>query len=169
VARKFVFKLQPVLDQRTRQEDARKRELGDLERQRLDVEARLRGLQSQIAQARADLRSRLNAGPDTHDAETPGRRVVGVSDVRLQASASLHLSQSAQRTAIELAGCYQRSEAARTRLLAAMTGRKAVQILRERRLEEFKLEQTRREAAQLDDIVSVRSARAQMSSPEGEA
>jgi len=153
--RKFVFRLQPVLEQRERIEDDRTRVVAQRERERLDAESRLRGLQHQIAQAKLDLRQRL-AGD--------GPRAVNVVDVRLQASASLHMAQSAQRAALELAGCYQRAEAARRELLAAMTGRKAVATLKERRLEEFKRDQAKRELAELDDIVSVRSARAQMGS-----
>lgn len=151
--RKFVFKLQPVLEQRERLEEDRKRVAAQRERERLEAEARLRGLQHQIAQAKHDLRERLAAG---------GPQTVNIPGVRLQANASLHMAHTAQRAAIELAGSYQRSEAARRELLAAMTGRKAVQTLKERRYEEFKREQAKRELAELDDIVSVRSARAQM-------
>lgn len=155
--RKFVFKLQPVLEQRERVEDERTRVVAQRERERLDAEGRLRGLQRQIAQAKLDLRQRLAGdGPQT----------VNVVDVRLQASASLHMAESARRAALELAGCYQRSDAARRELLAAMTGRKAVATLKERRFDEFRREQAKRELAELDDLVSVRSARSQM---EGEA
>lgn len=140
----FRFKLQPVLDQRERIEEQRMLEVAQLERERLVIENRLRDLQSHIAGAKHDLRSRLGA---------PGASVI-ITDVRLQANASLHMSAQAQRVALELAGAYQRVEHARKRLLEATTARKAVETLRDRRRAEWKHEQSRREQAQLDEILS---------------
>lgn len=140
----FRFNLQPVLDQRERLEEQRMLEVANLERERLAIEARLRVLQAGIAGAKHDLRSRLAA---------PGSSVI-ITDIRLQANASLHMSAQAQRVALELAGAYQRVELARKRLLEATTARKAVEILRERRRAEWKHEQSRREHAQLDEILS---------------
>ena len=140
----FRFKLQPVLDQRERLEEQRTLEVANLERERLVIENRLRDLQSNIAGAKHDLRTRLAA---------PGSSVI-ITDIRLQANASLHMCAHAQRVALELASAYQRVELARKRLLEATTARKAVEILRERRRAEWKHEQTRREQAQLDEILS---------------
>lgn len=140
----FRFKLQPVLDQRERIEEQRTLEVANLERERLVIEDRLRSLQSRIAGAKDDLRSRLAA---------PGSSVI-ITDIRLQANASLYMSAQAQRVVLELAGAYQRVEHARKRLLEATTARKAVETLRERRRAEWKHEQARREQAQLDEILS---------------
>ena len=140
----FRFKLQPVLEQRERLEEQRTLEVANLERERLVIENRLRDLQSGIAGAKHDLRSRL---------ASPGSSVI-ITDVRLQANASLYMSAQAQRVALELAGAYQRVELARKRLLEATTARKAVETLRERRRAEWKHEQARREQSQLDEILS---------------
>lgn len=126
-------------------------EVARLERERLDIEMRLKGLQAGISGAKTDLRSRLMSG----DASASGGGVI-ITDVRLQANASLHLSLQAQRVALELAGAYKRVELARTHLLEATTARKAVEVLKDRRHQEWKHEQSRREFAQLDEVLSTR-------------
>jgi flagellar protein FliJ len=148
---RFRFQLQPVLDQRHRVEEQIMLEVATLERERLSVESRLKDLQSRIIASKHDLRSRLQFSTSPED------RRVAILDVRLQANASLHLAAQAQRVAIELAGAYQRVEAARRRLLQATTARKAVETLKDRRHSEWKHEQSRREFVQLDEILTSRT------------
>lgn len=126
-------------------------EVARLERERLDIEMRLKSLQAGISGAKLDLRARLMSG----EASLSGGGVI-ITDVRLQANASLHLSAQAQRVALELAGAYKRVEVARKRLLEATTARKAVEVLKDRQREEWKHEQSRREFAQLDEVLSTR-------------
>lgn len=137
-------------------------EVADLERARIAAEDRLRGMQEQIARAKHEMRERLGAG-----AMAAGGVKVNLSDVRLQAGASIHAVGAAQKMAVELAGCYQRVERARQDLIKAMTARKAVGVLRQRRLEEWKYEQARREQAFMDEIVSARTARQRVEAQSG--
>lgn len=145
---KFVFKLDPVIEQRKRAEETLQRELAERERERLAIEERLRACQAGISSARGDLRERLGGGDR-----------VNVGMVRLQASASLHLEARARAVALELAGAFTRAERARQALVKATTARKAVELLRERRLAEWKLERNRREAAVVDELGTMRAAR----------
>jgi flagellar FliJ protein len=146
MARRFTFRLQPVLEQRRRLEQERQREVGALERERIELEERIRAWQGAIGAARSDLRARLGGGG----------RSISLQDVRMQANASLHLAARAQQAVLELAGVHARLEAARRRLLEATTARKAVSLLRERRLAEWRLGERRREEREIDDLNTMR-------------
>ncbi|HMN42371.1 MAG TPA: flagellar FliJ family protein [Phycisphaerales bacterium] len=145
MAAKFTFRLQPVLDQRERIEQAKQLVVAELERRRLGIEDRLRFLQREMDQAKRDLRTRLgggNAGP------------VVVPEVRMQAGASLHMSAQARLAALELAGVYRRLERARQDLLKAATDRRAVELLKEKRREEWRVEQNRAETKAVDEAAT---------------
>lgn len=144
MAKRFQFRLQPVLEQRERLEQEQQRRVGVLERERLALEERLREIQSQVSAARGELRGQLG---------TSGTAVV-VRDVRFQAGATLALLVQAQSTALALAGAMKRLDAARAELLKATTARKAVQLLKERRYAQWKQEMDKREAAQVDEIAT---------------
>ena len=62
MAAKFRFRLQPVLDQRERVEQAKQLRVAELERERIVVEEKLRRCQSDIQDAKLDLRMRLGGG-----------------------------------------------------------------------------------------------------------
>lgn len=156
MARGFVFRLQAVLDQRERLVDVKQRAVAELERERSVVEDRLRGYQRAISSAKEDLRRELGA---ERASASDSMRPVSLASVRMQAGASLKLVALAQQTAIELAGVHKRVDAARLELLAAMTQKKAVELLREKRLQEWKQEQRRRENAELDELVVMRHGR----------
>lgn len=139
---RFHFRLQPVLDQRERTEDHHQRIVADLDRQRLAIETKLRDTQLQIQQTKLDLRSHLTSPS------------LAIADVRAQAGMSLHLEARARHTALELAGAYRRLEHARAELLRAATARRAVELLKERRLAEHKHEQNRLESAATDEAAT---------------
>ena len=143
MGRKFIFRLQAVLEQRERDEEQAKRALGVVERERMALEQFLKELQASIGQSRRELREEL--APDRGGG-------VRVTNVRLQAGASLHLAARARQGALELAGVYKRLEAARAALLRAKAARKAVQLLRDRRFAEWKLENRRSEDREADDL-----------------
>lgn len=147
MAGKFRFRLQPVLEQRERLEQARQLRVAELERERIAVEETLRRCQGDIQDAKLDLRERL-AGAGT------GGGMVVVPEVRAQAGASLHLEAKARKTVMELAGAYKRLERARAELLAAATARKAVDLLKARRFEEWRLDRSRAEAALVDEAAT---------------
>ncbi len=160
MARGFVFNLQAVLDQRGRVEEVRRRVVADLERERIRLEERLRGHQRAIAGAKQDLRRELGAARS--DGVVAGRtqaESLSLSAVRMQAGESLRLVAVAQQTVIELAGLHQRIDRARLELLEATTQKKAVELLRAKRLEEWKQEVRRKENAELDELSVMRHAR----------
>lgn len=153
MGRRFVFELQAVLDQRERVEDEHRRRVAGIERERVAVEDRLRALQHQILGAKQALRDRLTS-TDGGSASVP------VSEVRLQATASSQLLLRAQQAVLELAGIHRRLETARRELAAAAAARKAVELLRTRRFEEWKRALAKAEQAELDELAVMRAGRA---------
>ncbi len=154
---RFIFKLESVLQMRTRIERDRQMVVAELERQRVELERRISDCQRTIRSHKEDLRSLLGHGPERTD-EAPRR--VDTRPVRLQAGASLHAQARAQRLALQLAGVYRRLEGARAELLRAATSRRAVELLRERQFERWKREQDRREAGEVDEIATMTAGRA---------
>jgi flagellar FliJ protein len=144
MAKSFKFRLQPVLDQRERIEQSKQLVVAELERQRLAVETKLRQLQADMDRAKSDLRTRLAGASGA----------VVVPDVRMQAGASLHMAAQARLVALELAGVYRRLERARQDLLIAATDRRAVELLKEKRQEEWKQEQGRLETRAVDEAAT---------------
>lgn len=152
---KFIFPLQAVLTQRLHEEKQAQQAVAVLERERLDLEARVSACQAEIRGYKDDLRALL--APIEQRAETdlaPDMRFV-----RLQTGASLHAEARTRRLAIQLAGVYQRTEKARAELRSATTRRKAVEALRDRQYEEWKRELNRKESNELDEIATIKAAR----------
>ncbi|MDX2114377.1 MAG: flagellar FliJ family protein [Planctomycetota bacterium] len=147
---RFVFKLEAVLEQRRHAERQKQRAVAALEAARQELEAAIARGQREIRACKEDLRALLGAS-----AAGP----VELAPVRLQAVASLHAQARTQRLALKLAGVYKQLDAARAELLSAATARKAVELLRERRLAEWKRDLARRENAELDEIATIRAAR----------
>lgn len=143
---RFRFELQPVLDARKRAEDARRLEVAELEAERVSLEDGLRRRQRSIVESRSDARDELVGRVD------PDR-------LRATANASLAVMRDAQRTVLELAGVHRRLEAAQRRLQEASRDRRAIEIVRERRFEDWKQAIDRREQAALDEIATIRGAR----------
>ncbi len=144
----FKFRLQPVLEMREREERDKKLALSVLERQRMDLENRIRGYQHNIETEQASLAEMLI-----------GKNGIDFRGARLQANAALHNRFQAQRTVLELAGVHHLMEQAREKLAHAATRRKAVELLRDRQREAHDLEQRRREMVELDDMSVMRHAR----------
>jgi flagellar export protein FliJ len=86
-------------------------------------------------------------------------RAGDVRAVRLQSGAAVRLGMAAQRAVLELAGVHRRLEGARAELLEAAKRRKAVELLRERRYEEWRTDQNRRELAAVDELAVMAAAR----------
>lgn len=145
---RFVFRLQPVLDMREREERDKKLELSELERQRIEIEDRIRGYQRNIEHEQASLAQMLI-----------GKEGVDFRGARLQANAALSNRFSAQKAVLELAGVHTQIERVRQDLAQASARRKAVELLRDRQREAFESEQRRRESSELDDISVMRFAR----------
>ncbi|UCD76367.1 MAG: flagellar FliJ family protein [Phycisphaerales bacterium] len=143
---RFVFPLQPLLRARRRAEQARQRAVAEVERERLSLEDRLRRQQRQIAEGKRWL----------------GDRLVGTLDVpvlRDQAGATMLFMRKAQRVALELAGVHRRLEAVRAELIEATKRRRAIELLRDRRFQQWKADLDKAETAALDELAVIAAAR----------
>ena len=145
---RFIFRLQPVLEMREREELDKKLAFAELERQRLAMEDRIRGYQRNIETEQASLAQML-----------VGKGGIDFRGARLQANAALSNRFAAQRVVLELAGVHHLMERAREELAEAAARRKAVEMLRDRQREAFESEQRRRESIELDDIAVMRHSR----------
>lgn len=145
---RFHFRLQPVLEMREREEEQKKLALSQLERERLEIENRIRGYQQNIEHEQSSLAQMLTSGG-----------TIDFRGARLQANAALSNRFSAQKLVIELAGLIEQIERARQDLAEAASARKAVELLRDRQREAFESEQRRRETSELDDMSVMRHAR----------
>lgn len=143
---RFRFPLEPLLEMRRREEETRIGELAVIEHERRRLEESLRERQTELGAGRAALRAGLVGAVDVHL-------------LRQQAAASLAVDRLARRTVLELAGLAQKADAARQRLVAAAQRRRAIEILRERRVEEWNREQDRKETAFLDELANIARAR----------
>ncbi|MCE2882041.1 MAG: flagellar export protein FliJ [Planctomycetaceae bacterium] len=138
---KFRFALQRVLDRRLDEEEARRRVLSQVEAKRRGLEDALRTRQQEISAGRDAWRSGL----------------VGTVDpaaLRHHAIASTGLVRKAQRTVLELAGMEKALVKARADLVEAARARRALEILRERRLAAHLAEESRRERDNLDEFAA---------------
>jgi flagellar protein FliJ len=142
---RFRFNLEAVLEQRTIEEQRRQRAVADLELQRLRTEDSIRSHQRTITHERSRQRTLLLAGD--------------VGGARSQAAAAVRIAATAQKAILELSAIHARLESARAELLEATRRRKAVELLRERRFEEWKHQQNRLEAAANDELAVMKAAR----------
>ncbi len=139
---RFRFTLQAALDHRAAIEREKQRSVAALERERLALEEAIRQCHLALQREHAASRSALLG-------------VLDLRAVRRQASVSKRHHASAGQAALRLAGVHQRLAAARAELLQAARRRKAVELLRDRRYEQWRLEQSRREAAAVDELVTM--------------
>lgn len=151
----FRFKLDPVLRQRRREEQARQRDVAVLERERIALEEEIRACSDALRTEQGVLRQGLADG---------GR--LDVDSIRWQAHAAAGQIQRAERAAVSLAGVRNRLQEARARLVEASTRRKAIEALRDRRLAAWVSERERKEAVVLDEIGTAGASRRAVS--EGE-
>lgn len=150
---KFRFQLEPVLEQRQREEERCQLVVAELERQRLDIERRIRECQQGIVREKSELRRHLGWTGGSGDGS------VALRDARMQAAAAYNLDARARQEVLRLAGLHKRLDAARAELLRAATARKAVELLKERRWEAWKHEQSRLETAQVDEMAVMQASR----------
>ena len=154
----FRFKLQPVLEQRERVERERELDVARLEKERVELERRLTTQQGFISASKGALREALGAGVDASVRDGGAR--VNPSLLRLQATNAVHLNFRAHQTVLGLAGLHTKLEQARARLAEAARDRRAIELLKEKRLEAWKKERGRKERVAQDELVTSRAARA---------
>lgn len=136
---RFIFRLDPLLRARRAEEQRHQRDVAIIERQRMALEEVIRGHQSAIVSGKSALRDRLGGALDT-------------SSLRLEASQTQQHLRDAQRAAVELAGVHQRLGQARNLLLDATRRRKALELLREKRFDEWKRRIDKAETDALDEL-----------------
>ncbi|MCH2162579.1 MAG: flagellar export protein FliJ [Phycisphaerales bacterium] len=143
---KFRFELDPLLRARQREEDVVKLEVARLEQARTSLEDALRGRQARLSDSKRSSRGHLVGQLE-------------VSAVRMQANASLAIMRDAQRAVLELAGLHRQLEQAREVLREAAKKRRAVELLREQKVDDWRRAEGRAEQAALDELSTNRSSR----------
>lgn len=138
---RFRFKLDPLLRLRQRTEDERKRVVAGLQRERMGIEQQLRDMQAFITGGKHDQRDCLEGN-------------VEIDALRAHAAMTMRHVRDAQRLAINLAGVHQRLEAARGELAEAARERRALEILKERRFDEWRRRLEKAEDASIDEVAS---------------
>lgn len=152
---KFTFQLESVLRHRRMVEEQRQRELAMVLKERAELREQLRQMQQTISRSKRQLCDGLIGAVDVD-------RVAGF------ARYSAQVTQRARGYVLKLASVEKRIEEARGRLLEAKRARRALELLRERRYAQWKLEQERREAAALDELAVQRHARRESSGAQAE-
>ena len=142
---KFRFELESLLRARQRAEDVVEREVARLEQARTGLEDALRGRQHRLSESKRSVRHQLVG-------------TIEPSNVRMQANASLAIMRDAQRTVLELAGLHRQLEQARERLREAAKERRAIELLKERKLEAWRRSQARAEQVLLDELAVGRAS-----------
>ncbi len=143
---RFHFPLDALLAVRRQTERRRQLSTAAVERERLTIEDRLRAQQKRLTEGKADLRDDLTGSID-------------VESLRRQAATALTIVRNAQRMVLELAGVHKRLDATRIELIEATKQRRALERLKERRLQEFNELMDRNETADLDELAVIRAAR----------
>lgn len=137
----FHFKFDLVLRQRQMEEDRCQRELAKVLRQRMIFQTQLRQMQETITTSKRGLASGLI-----------GR--VDLAQVASFARYSGQVAQRAQQLVLRLATLEKQIEQARQQLLRATRARQALELLRQRQYDRWRLEQERRERIELDEIAA---------------
>jgi flagellar FliJ protein len=136
---RFRFALQRVLDLRLDEEEVKRRALASIERRRRDLEESLRTRQAEILAARSAWRGELTGEIDP-------------ATLRHHATAGIGILRKAQRTVLEIASLEKGIAKARAEAVDAARARRALELLRERRLAAFNELESRREQASLDEF-----------------
>jgi flagellar export protein FliJ len=76
----------------------------------------------------------------------------------MHAAASLGVMRAAQRIVLELAGVHRKLDVARAQLIESARQRRAVEILRERRYQQWQTEINKAEADALDELAVIAAA-----------
>lgn len=144
---RFRFRLQPVLRQRELAERDEQLVVAEIERDRMRLEERLRGMQQEIDGEQDELNQIIGNGS------------VNPMHARAQSAAILAKRAQAQRVAKELALVYKRLEKARGELALAAMRRRSMELLRDNQLAAFRREQSQAEDRVLDELAVMRATR----------
>jgi flagellar FliJ protein len=137
---KFKFQLEGVLRQRKQVERQRQRELAIVQAEMNQLTAQLKELESSTQAATQDLRTnRLTGKLDMSFIAAHRRFMLGVQRQGMALVQKMSIVQ-------------QKIEAARLQLFEAAKGRKIIEKLREKQLDRWKQEVSRKELAELDEV-----------------
>lgn len=143
---KFKFQFESVWVQRRAEEEKCQRHLAKVLRQRMIFRDQLRQMQQTITQSKRDLTDGLTGAVDL-------ARVSGFAHYNGQ------VTQRAHAFVARLAAVERQIDTARGALLEATHARRAIELLRDKRHRQWRQQQDRREATQLDEIAVQRHAR----------
>jgi flagellar export protein FliJ len=149
---KFVFKLDPLLEQRRREQRRAQLGVAEIEQERLRLEDELRRRQENLQESRDEVRHLLAPRED-------GPRRVEADQLRRTAAVSVAADRAARTLAIQLAGVHRRLAQAREQLKLADIRLKAVEQLKERQRLRFEAQQRKREADEMDELAVMRAGR----------
>lgn len=149
---RFRFALQPLLDQRERVERERQIEVAGLEAQRLALEASLTAAHRTGQEERAVWRQAVGG-----HGEGVASASIDLNAARQQAYAVVAADARAREVAEELTTLLKSLGAARARLAQAAKDRRAMELLRDRRREEWLATINKKERDFLDEL-GVRAA-----------
>jgi flagellar export protein FliJ len=144
---RFRFRLQPVLDVRTRVQDERARELALKQRDHSEAEAAHAALEAEREAQRAAL--------------SENHRAFDVDALRATYAHLAYLDRAIDDAAVRVAACADEVERAQRQLLAATTDRKILETLRTQRHEAFTSDAALVEQRETDDQNARRYGRAQ--------
>jgi flagellar export protein FliJ len=136
---RFRFRFDPVLRQRRGAEDHCQRELAKVLRERLILQTQLGSMQQTITSSKHRLADGLVGAVD-------------MARVGQFAGYSGQVTQRAHAIVMRMAKLEGQIDEARSKLLAASQARKSMELLMERDLRNWRLEQHRREEAELDEL-----------------
>lgn len=143
MARRFVFELEAVLEQRRRAERRAQALLAEVQRERGEVEAQLGALGESVEAERNVTRGLM-----------VGR--VSAWSLREHVAGEMGADRKARALAVRLAGVQHRVERARELLRQAAVQRQAIERLRERRWRAWQAEMEKAERQEQDDIALMR-------------
>lgn len=146
----FRFPMQRLLDHRLQEERRRQRMVAELEAERRTLEHQMIERQRSIRGAKEHLREMLSGAGVRSERARSGS--VDVTSARREMHASLAQEASLREAALRLAGVHRRLSEARASLLEATTARRAVELLRDRRYEQWRRAEAKAEGRLLDEL-----------------
>lgn len=143
---RFVFKLEPLLKARSRVEQQFQLAVAQIERERIRLEDKLRAKQTSLTGGKEELRDQLSG-------------LIDVRSLRYRANMAQQIMRDAQKLVLELAGVHNRLFVAREKLIEAARSRRAIELVREKRYQQYKADEAKAEIAAMDELAVIAAAR----------
>jgi flagellar FliJ protein len=140
MARKFVFRLEALLEHRLQLEKEEQRKVGQVQQEMQALQRELQDAQGRIAAENRNLSARELTGRLDMQFIAHGKKYVGNLHVKIILGMQ------------KLGALEHKLSAARAKLLEAARARKVIEKLKEKQLARWRAEQEAREAALLDEI-----------------